>query len=67
MAKARKVWNPKYNKVWVRTALQDVLTHDTMYELNISGKKLIKDVLAICDKRALEQEEELKKYENSKK
>jgi|TARA_R110001592_G_scaffold327303_1_gene608413 hypothetical protein len=55
-----KKWNPKYNKVWVRTALQDVLSRHEPYGLSGGSRKMIKEVLAILDKRVLEQEEELK-------
>jgi len=60
MAKARKVWNPQYNKVWVRTALQNVLGKNEPYGLSGSSQKIIKEVLALCDQRVLQREEELK-------
>ena len=56
MAKPKKVWNPQYNKVWVRTALQDVLSRHEIYGLSGGSHKLIKDVLSICDKKAKEKE-----------
>tara|TARA_R110001583_G_scaffold3293_35_gene21400 strand:- start:521 stop:703 length:183 start_codon:yes stop_codon:yes gene_type:complete len=59
MARERKPkWNPKYNKHWVRAALQDVLIKQEHEGLGAASRKLINDVLAICDKKALEKEKE---------
>ena len=57
-AKRKPKWNPQYDKIWVRVALQDVLNKYEMHGLGADSKKLINDVLAICDKKALEREKE---------
>ena len=46
-----KKWNPKYNKVWVRTAIQNALMKSVYGDIGVDGKKFVKEVLAECDKR----------------
>ena len=64
MAKAKKVWNPQYNKVWVRIALQNALIKYEPYGLSGNSHKLITEVLASCDQKALEKEEHEKNIKN---
>ena len=57
MATKRKPkWNPNYKKVWVRIAIQNALTRNSHEGIGIEGKRLIKEVLEECDKKAKEQE-----------
>ena len=56
-----KKWNPKYNKVWVRTAMQNALSKSVYGDIGIEGKRLVKEVLAECDQRAIEDGQEFKK------
>ena len=56
--KPKKVWNPKYNKVWVRMAMQNALSKDLHMGIQVNEKKFIKEVLAECDEKALELEEQ---------
>jgi len=53
-----KKWNPKYNKVWVRMAMQNALSKDLHMGIQVNEKKFIKEVLAECDEKALELEEQ---------
>jgi|TARA_R110002020_G_scaffold314978_5_gene530163 hypothetical protein len=53
-----KKWNPKYNKVWVRTAMQNALSKSIYGDIGIDGKRLVKEVLAECDRRAVENGQE---------
>jgi|TARA_R110000824_G_scaffold295858_1_gene484178 hypothetical protein len=48
-----KKWNPKYNKVWVRMAMQNALLKPMYGDIGVDGKKFIKEVLAECDEKAL--------------
>ena len=52
-----KKWNPKYNKVWVRTALQNALSKSTYGDIGLDGKNIIKEVLQECDQKAIKEEE----------
>jgi uncharacterized protein YbcV (DUF1398 family) len=56
-----KKWNPKYNKVWVRTAMQNALLKSGYGSIDIEGKRFVKEVLAECDQRAIEDGQEFKK------
>jgi len=56
-----KKWNPKYNKVWVRTAMQNALSKSIYGDIGIDGKRLVKEVLAECDQRAVDNGQEFKK------
>ena len=59
--KSIKKWNPKYNKAWVRTSMQNSLSKSLYGDIGIDGKRLIKEVLAECDKKAIESGQEFKK------
>ena len=51
-------WNPLYTKTTVRVALQNVfLSSSFTGELGPDHKKLIGEILAECDKKAIEQRE----------
>lgn len=59
---ARKIvkkWNPNYKKVWVRMAIQNALSKDLHMGIQVNEKKFIKEVLAECDVKALEVEEQV--------
>jgi len=53
-----KKWNPTYNKVWVSTAMQHALLQPGYGSRGIDGKKYVKEVLAECDRRAVENGQE---------
>ncbi len=56
-----KKWNPKYNKVWVRTAIQNALMKSQYGDIGVEGKRFVKEILAECDRRAIEDGQEYKK------
>lgn len=59
--KPMKKWNPKYNKVWVRTAMQNALLKTGYGSIGVEGKRFVKEVLAECDLKATENGQEYKK------
>jgi len=58
--KPMKKWNPKYNKTWVRVALQNALSKG-QFEAIVDSKRLVKEVLHECDQRAIQSGQEYKK------
>ena len=61
MAVERKPkWNPQYSKHSVRTVLQDIFSRNEPYGITPSSRKLIKEILTLCDEKVLEKEEEAK-------
>ena len=52
-------WNPKYSKIAVRVAMQNVLSNLSGGLLSFEDKKIINQVLSECDQKVLDEQNQI--------